>query len=356
MSAPTSFLGRLEAKVAEQLKCQRVGYLLGAGSSYLDGAGYPLGSELWAKIRDRITNAVAREEIQSKLDAGAKGLEQALDLLDEGLPQPSVHRQLVTAAIAEVFQPLLPSLDTHTEFLRRLARRSEPQVKIFNLNYDPLIERSAERARVRLYDGFCGNQHAFFEPAAFEERIGRIHGTYKAKRFDETTKPIQLIKLHGSMGWCECGPNCIRRCVEWYECTTGGTLKCPFTPNIPSEARLLMIPPQRRKASDTMTLPYSALWSMFRGALGQDSRPINRLVCLGYGFADEHVNAVIDGALARTDFTLLILTRGISEEAWNRWSVKGNAVIATESRCSLRGEIGAGHGDLWKFERIAKEV
>jgi hypothetical protein len=356
MSAPTDFIGRLEAKVARQLKGQRAAYLLGAGASYLNGAGYPLGSELWNKIRDHITDVAGREEIQAKLDAGAKGLEHALDLMDEGLPQAGVHRHLVTHAIAEAFQPLRPPLDIHTEFVSRLARRPEPLVKVFNLNYDPLIEWSAEKARVRLHDGFCGNEHAFFEPATFEERIGRIHGTHKGKQFDETTKPIQLLKLHGSMGWCECGPNYIRRCTEWYECTTGGTLKCPFTPNIPSEARLLMIPPQRRKANDTMTLPYSALWSAFRGALNQDSRPINRLICLGYGFADEHVNAVIDGACARTDFTLLILTRSLSEEAWSRWSAKGNAVIVTESRCALRGEIGTGHADLWRFERIAKKV
>ncbi len=356
MSESTGFTSRLEAKVAAQLKGQRVGYLLGAGSSYLSGAGYPLGPELWNMIGGHITDTNAREEIQAKLDSGAKGLEHALDLLDEGLPQASVHRQLVTAAIAEAFRPLRPPLDTHTDFVSRLARRREPQVKIFNLNYDPVVEWAAERARVRLHDGFCGAEHAFFEPTAFEERIGRIYSTYKAKRFDETTKPIQLLKLHGSLGWCECGSNCIRRCTEWYECTTIGTQKCPFSPNIPSKAKLLMIPPQRRKASDTMTLPYAALWSLFRGALGQDSRPINRLVCLGYGFGDEHVNAVIDGALGRTDFTLLILTKSLSDEAWSRWSVKGNVVVVTESRCALRGEIGTGHADLWKFERIAEEV
>lgn len=356
MSKSTAFVGRLEDKVAEQLTGQCVGYLLGAGSSHLNGKGYPLGSELWNEIRDRIADVNSREEIQAKLDAGAKGLEHALDLLDEGLPQATVHRHLVTAAIAEAFQLLRPPLDVHVDFVRRLARRPEPQVKVFNLNYDPLVEWSAERARVRLHDGFCGNEHAFFEPAAFEERIGRIHSTHKAKRFDETTKPIELLKLHGSLGWCECGPNCIRRCIEWYECTTSGTQKCPLAPNIPRTAKLLMIPPQRRKASDTMTLPYSALWSLFRGALGQDSRPLNRLVCLGYGFADEHVNAVIDGALGRTDFTLLILTKSLSDEAWNRWSIKGNVVVVTESRCSLKGEIGMGHADLWKFERIAKEI
>jgi hypothetical protein len=37
MVAASDFTTELEAKVAQQLKSQRVGYLLGAGSSYLDG-------------------------------------------------------------------------------------------------------------------------------------------------------------------------------------------------------------------------------------------------------------------------------------------------------------------------------
>ncbi|MGO9061417.1 MAG: SIR2 family protein [Candidatus Binataceae bacterium] len=342
MTAAPDFGARLEAKVAEQLKAQRVGYLLGAGSSYLNGAGYPFASELWDQIKDCITDSSKRSEIQAKLDAGAKGIEHALDLLDDGLPQEGPHRYLVTAAIAEVFQSRTPSLDVHTEFVRRLGERSDPRVKVFSLNYDPLIERAAESVRVRLCDGFSGHEHAFFEPAIFEERIGRIRGTYKGKQFEETAKPIHLLKLHGSLGW--------------YESTTTGVRRSAFGSAIQPTAKRLMIPPQRRKASDTMSPPYAALWSAFRGALGQDSVPINRLVCLGYGFADEHVNAVIEGALARGDFTVLILTKDLSHEAWNRWSTRGNTVVVTESRCALKGEIGVGHRDLWSFERMAKEV
>jgi hypothetical protein len=342
MTSSSDFSARLEAKVAEQLKAQRVGYLLGTGSSYLNGAGYPLAVELWEQIKDRIADTDKRSEIQAKLDAGAKGIEQALDLLDEGLPQEGPHRYLVTAAIAEVFQSRTPPLDVHTEFLLRLRKRSDPRVKVFSLNYDPLIERAAERVRVRLCDGFSGNEQAFFEPAIFEERIGRIRGTHKGKQFEETAKPIHLFKLHGSLGW--------------YECPTIGVRRCAFGVSIPATTKRLMIPPQRRKASDTMSQPYAALWSAFRGALGQDSVPINRLVCLGYGFADEHVNAIIEAALARTDFTALILTKELSNEYWNRWSSKGNAVVVTESRCALKGEVGAGHRDLWSFERMAREV
>ena len=342
MTVELDFTRALETKVTEQLRAQRVGYLLGAGSSYLDGTGYPLAVDLWDRIKDCITDTERRIEIQNKLDAGANGIEHALDLLDDGAAVGGPHRHLVTAAIAELFRPMVPSLDHHVGFVQRLAQRPDPSVKVFNLNFDPLIERAAERARVRLYDGFMGHEHAFFEPAMFEERIGRIRGTHRGRQFEETAKPIHLLKLHGSVGW--------------YECETYHIRRCAFASNIPENTKRLMIPPQRRKANDTMNPPYSALWSTFRGALGQDRVPINRLVCIGYGFVDEHVNAVIENALARTDFTVLIFTKELTDAAWARWSTKTNVIVVTEKRCSLKSDVGDGHPDLWDFKKIAKEV
>jgi hypothetical protein len=90
--------------------------------------------------------------------------------------------------------------------------------------------------------------------------------------------------------------------------------------------------------------------------LAHNANPVNRLACFGYGFADEHVNAVIEAALARPDFTLLILTKSLTDTAWARWSVKANAVVVTDVRCSLKGTVGCGHPDLWRFERLCKEV
>jgi len=80
------------------------------------------------------------------------------------------------------------------------------------------------------------------------------------------------------------------------------------------------------------------------------------LISIGYGFADEHVNAVIEAALARSNFTLLIFTKALSDAVWARWSTKHNVIIVTEDRSSLKGETGPGHGDLWSFERLAGEV
>lgn len=336
------FTTDLEAKVAEQLKAQRVGYLLGAGSSYLDGNGYPLAFQHWDLIKGSITDTSKRDDIQAKLNDGAKGIEEALDLLDDGGANDTPYRHLVTAALADLFMPKTPPLDIHGEFVRRIAQHADPSAKVFSLNYDPLIEWAAALVRVRVIDGYLGVEDSYFDSAVFEERIGRIRGTYKGRQWDETKKLIHLLKLHGSLGWYEGPTNDIRR--------------CRFNAAPPDGTKRLMVPPQRRKATDTMNPPYSALWSTFRGCLAQDATPLNRLACIGYGFADEHVNAVIEAALARTDFTVLIFTKALSEPAWARWSPKPNVIIVTEKQCSLQGTTGPGHTDLWSFERLAKEV
>ena len=105
-----------------------------------------------------------------------------------------------------------------------------------------------------------------------------------------------------------------------------------------------------------MLQPYASLWAAFHRCLIHDANPINRLACLGYGFEDEHVNAVIEAALPRSDFTLLIFAKKMSNAAWDRWSVKSNAIVITESRCSVKGNTGRGHADLWRFERLCEEV
>ncbi|MBE9479370.1 MAG: hypothetical protein IMY80_05335 [Chloroflexi bacterium] len=60
--------------------------------------------------------------------------------------------------------------------------------------------------------------------------------------------------------------------------------------------------------------------------------------------------------MPRSDFTLLIFAKALSDETWERWHVKTNAVVVTETRCSLKGKIGPGHPNLWQFKRLCKEV
>ncbi|MFN7990021.1 MAG: SIR2 family protein [Thermoanaerobaculia bacterium] len=342
MPPDADFTRALERQVAQQFGSQRVGYLLGAGSSYLNGRGYPLADRLWDLLKSRIPDAAKRAEIQAKLDGGARGLEQALDLLDDGGADDTPYRHLVITALAELFMPMTPPLDAHRDFVRRIAQRADPCIPVFSLNYDPLLERAAERERARLIDGFLGHEHAFFNAAVFSETFLVNRGPRAKATMFPAGRPIHLYKLHGSLGW--------------YDSPTNGVCRCGFSQSPPAGALRLMVPPQRRKASDVVKPPYSPLWTAFRGAMSQDARPLNRLVTVGYGFRDEHVNDVIDSALVRSDFTLLIFAKDLHDSAWARWSTRKNAVVVTEARCALKGQTGPGHADLWSFERLAREV
>jgi hypothetical protein len=341
MTTSATFHEQLERKLRQQLAGQRVGFLLGAGSSSLKGNGYPLATELWDKIKNKLSST-HRTAIQQKLDQGANGLEHALDLLDDGSPNDTPYRHAVTTAIADLFLNITPPLDQHAHLLRALSRRPEHSVPIFNLNYDPIIERAAEQARIRVTDGFIGIEQAYFDVNAFQQTLGLIQRGTRSPLFQPTTGTIHLFKLHGSLGW--------------YEHPSDGIRRCHFHDNIPADARRLMIPPQHRKATEAMTPPYATLWSEFRRLLRHGPQPLHRLVTVGYGCRDEHVNSILENGIARQDFTLIILAQHLPPDARNRWAPKPNVILISEDECSLNGTRGPGHPALWSFERLSEEA
>ena len=83
---------------------------------------------------------------------------------------------------------------------------------------------------------------------------------------------------------------------------------------------------------------------------------LNRLVSIGYGLRDEHLNVVIENALARGNFNLLAFAYSLTPEVFARWSPKKNVVIVTSSQCALNGETGPGHPRLWSFEELTQRV
>lgn len=336
-----SFRTRLEAKVAQQLGSQRVGYLLGAGASYLGGNGYPLAGELWHCIGPNLPTT-EREEIQAKLDGGADGIENALDLLDDCSAVEKPHRHLVTEAIATHFHSISPPTDVHQTFVRRLAARDELSTPVFCLNYDGLIELAADAERIRVVDGFIGQERPFFDPVTYQERTALSHRGPRKPQADWRKGILHLYKLHGSLGWFHLGGTDVRR--------------FGLGANTPPGGKRLMVPPQHRKTIDTTAHPYSALWSDFRGLLCQGPTMLNRLACVGYGLRDEHLNAVIENALGRSDFTMLAFAYGLTDQTFTRWSARRNVIIVTETRCSLYGEVGPGHPALWDFATLTQTI
>lgn len=338
----TTFKNRLYEKVLEQIRGKKVGFLLGAGASYLDGSGYPLAAGLWSSIKNRM-RVEDQRLIDAKIAGGCATLEQALDAIDQGRDDDFALRHRVTSIIAATFLDRKPPLDCHRKFVLRLSSRSEKRIPVFTLNYDPLVELAADHEQRSLIDGFLGTIECYFHPSCFYDYSGVI----ESRKGRSVTVPyrglINLYKLHGSLGWYVDQHSTLKRIRP--------DLLCP------SGWRHLMIPPQNRKAADTGISPYAFLWSEFRAHLANDAgRLLNRLVCVGYGLGDGHVNAVITAALARNHFTLIVLTKALSDVTFEQWRDHSNVVIVTETRSSLYGEEGPGIPDTWSFEWLAKGV
>lgn len=341
MNKNNEFIAALEKSVRTQLRGRGIGYLFGAGASYFNGDGFPLSFTIWDVIKEDIPDG-ERDEIQAKLDAeGTEGLEHALDLLDPGGPEPTRHRHSVTEAIAKCFSNLSPPITTHQTFVERVSRRTDSFIPLFTLNYDPLIELASDSARIAINDGFKGFFQASFNPNNYDFIPSRYENKGPHRVLRGNNGILHLYKLHGSMTWYLIDGSPIR-----------------IAPDMIAQKdwQRLMIPPQYRKAAETTTQPYSAIWTRFRAWLIYGPRALNRLVCIGYGMKDQHVNDVIDGATSRGDFTLLIFAKNLTDECFEQWARKENVIIVTNDRCSLFGEAGPGHDCLWDFEALCMEV
>lgn len=178
-------------------------------------------------------------------------------------------------------------------FVRKVLTRplNLKRVNVFTLNYDTLVEQAADAEGVVLLDGFVGTQRRVFRPESYEQDLyfpaetteGRVH------RFDRV---LHLYKLHGSITWVAEAPSLDN---------PYGVRTRTFDPRATEP---LLIYPTPAKSGEALGMPYAELFRRFATAL---VRPQSVLFVIGYGFGDEHVNAIIRQALAVPSFTLVIV-------------------------------------------------
>ncbi len=182
---------------------------------------------------------------------------------------------------------------TYADFLRKLLTRplNLKRVNLFTLNYDTLVEQAADAEGVILLDGFVGTVRRIFRPESYDQDLyfpaetteGRVH------RLDRV---VHLYKLHGSINWEAAAP-------DWDNpygvCVASGATTAVKSP---------LIYPTPLKHGETLGMPYAELFRRFAAAV---VRPQSTLFVIGYGFGDDHVNAIIRQALAVPSFTLVVV-------------------------------------------------
>lgn len=180
---------------------------------------------------------------------------------------------------------------TYSTFLRKILTRplNLKRVNLFTLNYDTLVEQAADAEGVVLLDGFVGTQRRIFRPECYEQDLyfpaetteGRVH------RFDRV---VHLYKLHGSITWVAEEPS----------------IENPYgvRADAGADGQGVLIYPTPAKYGETLGMPYAELIRRFAAAV---VRPQSVLFTIGYGFGDDHVNAIIRQALGVPSFTLVIV-------------------------------------------------
>lgn len=172
--------------------------------------------------------------------------------------------EAICVEIGKIVKVRLPSKPSpYSELVSWItgAQRTHP-VEIFTTNYDLLFEEAFERARAPYFDGFTGAREAFFDPAS-------VSGDALSPRW------TKLWKIHGSLGW---------KANEQGEVVRTGQTDATH-----------LIFPEHLKYDQTQKAPYAALLDRLRTFLTTED---TLLVSIGFSFADAHIAARIDEALA----------------------------------------------------------
>jgi len=217
--------------------------------------------------------SIVKTELTRLIKEITSSLTSLLNLPQSGLDEPLRH---------------------HRKFIKKVLTRplNLRRANLFTLNYDTLIEQAADAEGSILVDGFVGTLRRVFRPESYDIDFyfpaqtteGRVH------RFD---RALHLYKLHGSITWHRCEPdleNPFGLYATFYnqDCCTDDVL----------------IYPSPLKYGQALDMPFAELFRRFGNAIAQ---PQSALFVIGYGFGDDHVNALIRQALAIPSFTLVVV-------------------------------------------------
>jgi hypothetical protein len=189
--------------------------------------------------------------------------------------ESEICRQIAMAVTPE--EAKIPSTLPHDDFagwLRKVSRRFA--VEIFTTNYDLIMERSLERARVPIFDGFVGTHRPFFLPESLEDSAVAPPRSW-----------VRVWKLHGSINWS----------------LETGNKKKTFIRQTPEKAGDYLVLPSSFKYDEARKQPYQAMIERFGRVLHQRE---SLLVTCGYSFRDEHIDSIIFDSLDRSPLTHVV--------------------------------------------------
>ncbi|MDE0081807.1 MAG: SIR2 family protein [Gammaproteobacteria bacterium] len=344
-------------------------FLIGAGCSKC--AGLPLTAELTTiVIQNSGLDPTSKEiltGIENQFD-GAKNshiedyLSELVDLLaiaerraERGALEARVpidgklySAENLRLATEKIKQSISNAIDTqvktriHQEFVRAVHQpirvgKAAPGsiVDYLVLNYDTVVEDALAIERIPFADGIDGGETGWWNP----------------ETFDRDALAARVLKLHGSVDWCE---------------FVGESLPRRIAPNLQIQdmrGGSILIWPASTKYRETQLDPFAQLADRARRVMRPVRGSQRVLVICGYAFGDAHINIEIDGALheSRGDLTVIVFTS--DDEPVGRLR-KWNQTPEIREQVLIFAKRGFFHGDTadradydlpwWKFENVVR--
>ena len=298
------------------------------------GASFPNIEDYLSELVDLLAIAdrrTARSATKQEIELGGKAY-SAKALLDAA--------EQIKRAIAEVIEKPV-SIETHWKFVKAVHRPVRPgtlpgnqRVDYLVLNYDTLIEDALALERICFADGLDGG----------------VTGWWNSATFSDARLSARVLKLHGSINWCQFPDETLPRRVPK---NINGTAV--------SDQRIV-IWPASTKYRETQLDPYAQLVTLAREVLRPKGGSQCVLAVCGYKFGDSHINLELDRALRESrDLTVVVFW---SEESLEGILKQWHEDPAVREQVLIYGKNGFWHGasvnlfstDLpwWKFENITR--
>jgi hypothetical protein len=355
-------------KLDELIKVSSPIFLIGAGCSKC--AGLPLTAELTGKVLASATIEDKTKEILGYLKSSFDGtsdaniedyLSELIDLI--AIADRRAERNATVKSVSlgagtydgdelrkaadDIKQAIASevsvsvSVETHRAFIKAIHRPTRPgkalsgqPVDYLVMNYDTLIEDGLALERVSFADGMNGG----------------VTGWWDVQSFKRVELGARVLKLHGSINWCELDGDVLpRRLADRID--VGGT------------TRKVLIWPASTKYRETQMDPYAQLAEQARMILRPPSGSQRLLVVSGYRFMDTHINVEIERALKESQGRLTVLIfypEDVIKDPVQKWlddpSVQ-EQVIVLGKKCCHHGKQRHDTTDelpWWKFENVTR--
>lgn len=189
---------------------------------------------------------------------------------------------------------------------------AHPQkIDIVTTNYDRVLEYALSMHRYNYTDGFTGRSLSQFDPSAFG-----------------TKQIINLIKVHGSLGWVTYKNSIF-------------VLPCEY--NI-DEIEHVMILPSKKKYEDAYKEPYRTLITKSDEAIDA----AKSFLVVGFGFNDEHLTPRIENKI-KQGFPIVIIVKEATASCKSKLENSTDHVILEQDQRMTKVTLME-NGQHWEME------